>query len=152
MLKKLKQFLGLKRRDKLLFIEAFCTLAFVRATMLLLPFERLTRGLTQKHDKNWITLLPFHSMQHALRISWAICHAANNTPWESACLAQSLCARKMLQRQKIPGVFYLGVMKDETSKEKMKAHAWSEAGEKILTGGTGYESYSVISVYTWGSQ
>jgi len=58
----------------------------------------------------------------------------------------------MLQRRGIAGVFYLGVMKDANAKEKMKAHAWTEAGEKILTGETGHEAYSVISVHSWGKQ
>lgn len=135
-----------------LFLEAYSTLTVMRLAMRLFPFERLTRSLAQKKDKNWISLLPYSTMQQALMISRATCRAANNTPWESACLVQSLCAHRMLQRRNIAGVFYLGVMKDETTKEKMKAHAWCESGGKCLTGGTGHEKYTVIAVYTWGKQ
>ena len=76
--------------------------------------------------------------------------AANNTPWESACLAQSLTAQRMLKRRGIPGVFYLGVMKGENVKENMSAHAWSQCGETIITGHKGYEDYAVVSVFRWG--
>ncbi len=150
MLRRIRKFTRLSGKEKLLFIEGYITLAFFRSALLLLPFERLTRPLTQKKSKNWITLLPFTTLQTGLDISRAICRAANNTPWESACLVQALSAYRMLQRRSIPGVFYLGVMKDETSEEKMKAHAWTEVGEKIVTGGAGHEQYSVIAVYKWG--
>jgi len=136
----------------LLFLEAFLTLACIRIAMRLFSFERLTRSLEQKSDKYSIALLPYNTIQNCLNISKAICRAANNTPWESACLLQSLCLRSMLQRRGIAGVFYLGVMKTEDNKEKMKAHAWSEAGNIILTGGSGHENYAVIALYTWGNR
>ena len=58
----------------------------------------------------------------------------------------------MLQKRGIPGVFYLGVMKDEEGTEKMKAHAWSKCGENILTGGEGHEKFTVLSVFGWGKK
>ena len=133
----------------LLFMEAYFTLAVLRMAMLLFSFERLTHSLEQRPDKKDISLLPYKTMLCCLTISRIICRAANNTPWQSACLLQSLCARQMLQRRKIPGVFYLGVMTTEDTKEKLKAHAWSEAGGKIITGGAVHENYTVIAVYTW---
>ncbi len=136
----------------LLFMEAYFTLAVLRVAILLFSFERLTRSLEQSPDRKSISLLPYNTIQCCLTISRLICRAANNTPWESACLLQSLCARQMLQRRGIPGVFYLGVMTSENTKEKLKAHAWSEAGGKILTGGAGHENYTVIAVYTWGNK
>jgi len=74
--------------------------------------------------------------------------ASAYTPWESACLAQSLTAQKMLRKRGIPGVFYLGAMKDEESKEKMKAHAWSQCGDTIITGGDSNE-FTILSVFGW---
>jgi hypothetical protein len=55
----------------------------------------------------------------------------------------------MLKRRGIPGVFYLGVAKDEESKEKMKAHAWSQCGDMIITGERGYEEFVVVSIFGW---
>ena len=75
--------------------------------------------------------------------------AAIYTPWESACLVQSLTAQKMLHKRGITGVLYLGVTKDQESKEKMKAHAWTQCGETIITGGAGHEEFTVLSVFRW---
>ena len=38
---------------------------------------------------------------------------------------------------------------DEESKEKMKAHAWSQCGDSIITGGAGHEEFTVLSVFGW---
>ena len=78
-------------------------------------------------------------MNIAKKVGEAITRASAYTPWESACLAQSLTAQKMLQKRGIPGVFYLGAAKDEESEAKMKAHAWSQCGDTIITGGGGHE-------------
>jgi len=91
-------------------------------------------------------------METAQKVAQAIIRASAYTPWESACLAQSLSVQKMLQKQGIPGVFYLGAMKDEESEEKMKAHAWSQCGDAIITGGGGHEEFTVLSVFGWGKE
>jgi hypothetical protein len=88
-------------------------------------------------------------MQTAQKVGQAIMRASAYTPWESACLAQSLTAQKMLQKRGIPGVFYLGAAKDEENKEKMKAHAWSQCGDVIVTGGSGHKEFTVLSVFGW---
>jgi hypothetical protein len=55
----------------------------------------------------------------------------------------------MLQKRGIAGVFYLGVAKDGEGKEKMKAHAWTQCGDRIITGGRGHEEFTVVSVFGW---
>ncbi len=66
-----------------------------------------------KHYSNEIEVTPLNEkeVQLARSIGQAIMRAAAYTPWESACLAQSLTAQKMLQKRGIPGVFYLGATK-----------------------------------------
>lgn len=152
MFQKFRQYSQLSRTEKCLFVEAFTTLAILRLLLLLFPFKRLTRPFTKHKQKDWITLLPFSTMQTGLAISSAICRAANNTPWESACLVQALSAHRMLLKRNIPGVLYLGVLRDKADNRKIKAHAWTVVGEKIITGRVGYERFSVIAVYTWGNK
>jgi hypothetical protein len=82
-------------------------------------------------------------------IAKAINQASAHTPWESACLAQSLTAQKMLKRRGIHGIFYLGVTKEESD---MKAHAWSQCGDIIVTGEAGHEAFTVLSVLSWGRE
>ena len=104
------------------------------------------------HRKKRLAKLSEVEMKIAKKVGKAIMRASAYTPWESACLAQSLTAQKMLQKRGIPGVFYLGAAKDEENKEKMKAHAWSQCGDTIITGGKGHEAFTVLSVFGWGKE
>ena len=150
MLRKVSKFHALKSEEKKLFIEAYLLLGVMRAAILTISFKRVTRSL--EHSKERVTPEPLNEreLQTAIMIGKAIERAANYTPWESACLVQSLTAQRMLQKRGIPGVFYLGAMKDESEKEKMKAHAWSQCGDTIITGGRGHEDFTVLSVFEWG--
>ena len=153
MIQKFKKFTKLSVEEKKLFLEAYVTLGKMRAAILTISFKRLTRSLEHKPNaEKKITLLNDESMKTARLVGQAIVRAAAYTPWESACLAQSLTAQKMLKKRGIPGVFYLGVAKDKDKKEDMKAHAWTQCGESILTGANGYESFTVVSVFGWGKE
>jgi len=149
MFKKLQKFTKLSTQEKKLFLEAYVTLGVMRAAILTVSFKRLTRSL--KHEKKQKELTPLTPKQKELAKSIGQCiqKAASATPWESACLAQSLTAQHMLQKRGIPGVFYLGAAKDEESKGKMKAHAWSQCGDTIITGGHGHEKFTILSVFGW---
>ena len=150
MIQKFKKFTKLSSEEKKLFIEAYATLGMMRTAILAISFKRLTRSLEHVAKKKELVTLNEKEMKTAQKVGQAIMRASAYTPWESACLAQSLTAQKMLQKRGIPGVFYLGAMKDEESKEKMKAHAWSQCGDTIITGGGGHEAFTVLSVFGWG--
>ncbi len=150
MIHKLKKFTKLSSEEKKLFIEAYATLGMMRTAILTVSFKRLTRSLEHVAKKKELPTLNAQEMKTAKLVGQAIMRASAYTPWESACLVQSLTAQKMLQKRGIPGVFYLGAMKDEESKEKMKAHAWSQCGDAIITGGGGHEEFTVLSVFGWG--
>lgn len=152
MLSEIKKFLRLSTAEKKVFLEAYLTLGLMRAAILTISFERLTRSLKHQQNQNGIIPLNCEEIEVARIIGRGINRAANHTPWESACLVQSLTAQRMLQKRDIPGVFYLGVGKDETGKERMKAHAWSQCGEMIITGGKGHQAFAVVSVFTWGKE
>ena len=150
MIQKFKKFTQLSAEEKKLFMEAYVTLGIMRSAILTVSFKRLTRSLDHVAKKKELEKLDEKEMETARRVGQAIMRASAYTPWVSACLAQSLTAQKMLQKRGIPGVFYLGAMKDEESKEKMKAHAWSQCGDSIITGAGGHEEFTVLSVFGWG--
>jgi len=152
MLHKIKKFNKLSSEEKKLFVEAYVTLGMMRTAILTVSFKRLTRSLEHIAKKKELPTLNEQEMKTAQQVGQAIMRASAYTPWESACLAQSLTAQKMLQKRGIPGVFYLGAMKDEESEEKMKAHAWSQCGDTIITGGGGHEAFTVLSVFGWGKE
>ena len=149
MIQKFKKFTKLSSEEKKLFMEAYVTLGMMRSAILTVSFKRLTRSLDHEAKKKELQKLNDQEMKTAQRIGQAIMRASAYTPWESACLAQSLTAKKMLQKRGIPGVFYLGAAKDEENKSKMKAHAWSQCGDTIITGGGGHEAFTVLSVFGW---
>ena len=149
MIQKFKKFTKLSAEEKKLFLEAYTTLGIMRAGILTVSFKRLTRSLEHFPKKEEIDELNEKEMQIAIAVGKAINRAAAYTPWESLCLTQSLTAQRMLQKRGIPGVFYLGAAKDEESKEKMKAHAWSQCGNSIITGAAGHEEFMVLSVFGW---
>jgi len=149
MIQKFKKFTKLSSEEKKLFFEAYMILGIMRTAILTISFKRLTRSLDHKAKKKELPELSEQEMKIAKRVGESIMRASAYTPWESACLAQSLTAQKMLQKRGIPGVFYLGAMKDEESEEKMKAHAWSQCGDTIITGGGGHEKFTVLSVFGW---
>ena len=149
MIQKFKKFTKLSSEEKKLFFEAYMTLGIMRAAILIVSFKRLTRSLEHMPKKEEISTLDDNQISKATTVGQAIIRAAAYTPWESACLAQSLTAQKMLKKRGIPGVFYLGAAKDKESKEKMKAHAWSQCGDTIITGGGGHEEFTVLSVFGW---
>lgn len=148
MLRKFKKFSQLSSEEKRLFLEAYATLGMMRIAILTLSFKQLTSSLNHTKKKEEIIELNDKEMDIAQKVGQAIIRAAAYTPWKSVCLVQSLTAYKMLQKRGVPGVFYLGVTKDEESKEKMKAHAWSQCGDIIITGGDSKE-YTVLSMFGW---
>ena len=150
MLHKVKKFINLDAGEKKLFLEAYATLGMMRTAILTISFKRLTRSLDHVAKKKELAKLGEEEMKTAQKVGQAIMRASIYTPWESACLAQSLTAQKMLQKRGVPGVFYLGAAKDEKEKSKMKAHAWSQCGDAIITGGEGHEAFTVLSVFGWG--
>ena len=150
MIQKAKRFFALSPEEKKLFLEAYLMLGFMRAAISTISFKRLTRTL--QHSQNYIhpATLTAEQLYTAKLVGKMITQAANNTPWNSACLAQALTVQKMLKKRDIPGVFYLGAKKYKGTKEKMEAHAWSQCGETIITGKRGHEAFTILSVFGWG--
>jgi hypothetical protein len=148
MRRRLEKFLALPGEEKRLFLEAWVTLGVMRAAILTVSFKRLTRSLDHSLQGRETQFPNEEEKKRAAMIGRAIIRAAAHTPWESACLAQALTARRMLQRRGIPGVFFLGVSK-EGSEREMNAHAWSRCGEISVTGGEGEGRFVVLSVFEW---
>ena len=152
MIRKAKRFFALSPEEKRLFLEAYLMLGSMRAALLTISFKRLTRSLHHSQDNIKPAALTAEQLHTATLIGKVITQAANNTPWNSACLAQVLTAQRMLKKRAIPGVFYLGAKKDKGAKETMAAHAWLQCGETIITGERGHEAFTILSVFGWGQR
>ena len=149
MLLKFKKFMILPWYKKYLFIEAFITLGIMRAGILTITFKKMTNHLTMHKELKVLPILSKKENILVRELGQSIRHASIYTPWESACLAQSLTAQRMLARRNIAGVFYLGVCKDDNSSSKMKAHSWTQSGAYILTGKIGHNAFTILSIFSW---
>ena len=152
MIQKAKRFFALSPEEKKLFLEAYLMLGFMRAAISTIPFKRLTRTLQHSQDYIHPVTLTAEQLHTAELVGKMITQAANNTPWNSTCLAQALTAQRILIRRDIPGVFYLGAKKNKDTKEKMAAHAWAQCGETIITGERSHEAFTILSVFGWGQR
>jgi len=148
--RRIRKFFALEEEERRLFLEAWWTLGVMRIALLTRPFKRIVRPLLQipPSEVEGSTPEP-HTILRAEKIARAVRRAAAHTPWESACLVQALTVWKMSERRGIPGRFYLGVDRRGTE-GKMRAHAWAQCGERILTGALGREAFTPVSMFQWG--
>ena len=143
------KFFSVSFLEKRLFVEAYILLGIMRAAILTISFKRLTSSLNHYQFIHHSEMPEQKDRQSVQLIRKAIRRAARRTPWESACLVQSLVARIMLQKRDIPGVIYLGVAAAQTEKTPLKAHAWSQCGDIIVTGQNGHDNFKVMSTFSW---
>jgi hypothetical protein len=141
----LRKFLGLDRRQQLLLIEAWVYLGAARAALLSVPFKNISRylGHQLKPEDKIPTSGPTPPM--AREIAWAVEVMSRHTPWESACLAQSIAGKLMLGRRGLASRLSLGLRKDEAG--KLAAHAWLQAGNETLIGALGHGTFTVLSTF-----
>jgi len=141
MKQRLIKFFGLSTKEKLLFIEAFYTLGVMKRAIDTKPLKSITKEL--HHHKGYIKHPISDESNHtvAITIGNIVQKASRYTPWQSACLVQSLTVVTMLKRRSIASMFYLGVYKDD----EMQAHSWSVYKDHILTGANGHEKFTVVS-------
>ena len=150
MLNKLKTFLSLTPTQKRLFLQAYRLLGAMRFAILTRSFKSLVKGLEMHREAHEQEPLDPGSLAAAHQIGWAVCKAAQFTPWESACLVQVLAAQRMLQQRGIAGAFYLGATtRDVEGLDKpLSAHAWLKCDQDFITGEPGHERFTVVSCFS----
>lgn len=145
LLRKIRSFLRVPVSTKLLFLEAFFTSAYVKATLLFFPFKKVAGWLGSAQAADATEL----SMQQRVlvkQIDFAIRLCQRYAPWPTECYTTSLTAKKMLRRRKIGSVLYFGFGKDEQG--KLKGHAWLRCGNMVVTGHCDFSQYQVHSSFS----
>lgn len=153
MFNRIRQFARLDASQKLVFIQAWCLLGWMRAAIFTVSFKRLTASL--EHHKVVVTPpeLEIDQLKEAGRIGKLVAVAAKYTPWQSPCLTQVLTLQRLLARRGIAGQFYLGVRKggeEGASPVGLAAHAWLQCDDFIVNGGGGHQEFTVLSTFSWG--
>jgi hypothetical protein len=138
----------LGHRDQVRFAVAWSLLGLCRLAILLLPFPVVRRALGEHHDvRTPPPALRFDParLAHAARIGATVRLAARHTPWRSECYPQALTARLLLTLARIPHVVSFGVRRDAGA---LVAHAWVQAGDVPVTGGSGRD-YTEVGSFAW---
>jgi hypothetical protein len=150
---RVRQFAALNRSQKLIFVEAWFLLGWMRVATLTISFKRLTASLQHHKETVHPVSLASEQLNQAAWVGGLVASAAKYTPWQSPCLTQVLAVQRLLARRGIPGQFYLGVRKragKEMGCEALQAHAWLQCGDLIVSGGAGHEEFTVVSTFSWG--
>ena len=141
----LRKFLALSWRDRLLLLEAWCYLGAARIALLTIPFRHIARRLGRQFPADHAIPSPSPALPEARRIGWAVELMSRHTPWESACLAQSMAGKFMLRRRGLTSWLFLGTRKEASG--DLAAHAWLQSGDEILLGGAGRETFTALSSF-----
>lgn len=137
--------------NRYVLLEAIFWLGFSRFVMVALPFRWIAPYLGQRMAETPTDRVSDEHLQQLQKISWAIRKLSPHTPWQSKCLVQAIAAKRMLQLRQINSTLYLGVIRndyrDQSNSDPLKAHAWLRSGRFLLTGGQGYQQFTVVATF-----
>ncbi|PFN07045.1 lasso peptide biosynthesis B2 protein [Bacillus cereus] len=142
-MKKVRKFLALNKKTKLLFVETFFLLGWARI-LKMIPFSKVAPFLGKKEVETTFALNEWNK-ETLKEISRAIHIMSQHTFWESQCLVKAMAAMKMLEKRGIESTLYLGMAKDEEG--ELIAHAWLRSGSYYITGSEGMERFTVVGKF-----
>lgn len=94
--------------------------------------------LIRAHPETWLAAGPGRqdaddAVPRIDRVAYAIPRAAARVPWRATCLVQALAAKRWLARMGVDSQLRLGAR--ASAGDGLDAHAWLEAGGRIVVGG-----------------
>ena len=129
------------------FFPVWLLLGMAKALIFVVPFRKLAPRLgVHTGAAPWVPLLDTRQRARALSIGQLVRLTARYTPWDSNCFPQAIVARILLGLAGIPYALYFGLTHDGDSRE-MKAHAWVAADRVSVTGGNGFEQFTVVGCF-----
>lgn len=135
-MKPLLRLLKLNRSDRCTLLQTYLLLTLVRLGLLLLPFERLWKGLVklgQPQPSTTVVVTDVKTEAQTVRqVIWAVNLSARFSPGGPKCLARALTTKVLLDRRQCPCDFKIGVAKSEQG--KLEAHAWIEVQNQVVMG------------------
>lgn len=129
-MKQIRSFLALNWSDRWMLLQTYILLTSIRLGLLLLPFERLWKGLIKLGQRSCAD--PTKTVLQTLRqVLWAVNLSTRFTPGGAKCLARALTAKVLLDQRQCPIEFKIGVTKKDG---KLDAHAWLEFEGHVVMG------------------
>jgi Transglutaminase-like superfamily len=136
-MKLILSFLKLNRGDRVILLQTYMLLTLIRLGLLLLPFERLWKGLVKlgKLTPSATTVAKTKlktEAQIVRQVVWAVNSSTRFSPGGAKCLARALTTKVLLDRRQCPSDFKIGVAKNELG--ELEAHAWIEVQNQVVMG------------------
>jgi Transglutaminase-like superfamily len=136
-MKLILSFLKLNRSDRGMFLQTYLLLTLVRLGLLLLPFERLWKGLVKLGQVPPSSAAVLQTKlktegQIVRQVIWAVNVSTRFSPGGAKCLARALTTKVLLDRRQCPSDFKIGVAKNELG--DLEAHAWIEVHNQVVIG------------------
>lgn len=135
-MRRLAAYFALPRRDRMLLIEAFATLAMVRAALHLVTIERL---------RAWAGHLK-RGTKPIDRVVWAVRTASRWMPG-TTCLCSALALQRLLSAQGLASELHIGVAHEP---QGITAHAWILHEGRVLIGEEGQDRYTILTTWRAG--
>lgn len=145
MRKKIISFYNLPAEVKILFFKAFFLSAFVRFTLVFLPYRKVLSWKGHINiespiiaDENSITF------RKSLKLAILLCD--KYTFWSTECYTRALTGKLLLHQYGLPGTIYIGFAKKKDG--VYAGHAWLRSYDRIITGGEEMNEFTMHSFYT----
>jgi hypothetical protein len=132
---RLRKFIKLPAADRWLLGSAMAALVKARLVVMFVPVRKILQPVAPRAGA--------HAIDTA-KISWAIETAGRIVPAGGNCLVRAIAGREMLARRGVGSQIQLGVAKD--SPNLLRAHAWLECGDRIITGEGEHRNYAALPV------
>ena len=145
--RKALKFIHLPNSVKLTIAEAMWSLVLAKALIGSRPLKSLHRRFGKLNGAYLEKLSPGEAVS-SRQVQVALLKTIAVVPWRSVCLDQAIACMFMLSRRKIPFVIFFGVCKDPDKKDKMKAHAWIQCGDRVLIGETDDNQFRVVAHFS----
>ena len=138
-MRRVRKFLSLSLREKLLLMEAVILVLAIRVGLTLLPFSTLQK-LLAKVTKKHIDL--DRKRRFSIdQVAWSVAAASHCVP-KATCLVQALTIQVLLLHEGYPANLQIGVAKG--NKRELQAHAWVESEGKMINTGSEMEGYTLL--------
>lgn len=140
MIKKIRTYLRLKDQVRIMILQVFILSLY---TWFLFKFLTRCAKFGQK-----ITEAPYKQTPNpkADSIARAIKISSKYIPWKNVCRHQAYQAKLLCNYYKVSYRIFIGFKKDKL-KNEIQAHAWTEAGSRIITGFCNPEEYTIQNIY-----
>ena len=132
---RIRKFLLLPGRERLLLVQATFLLVVIRVGLSLVPFRMLRRLLVRLARADKTSKAPRQS--DIDRVIWALKAAGRTFPLAGTCLTEALAGYALLGRKGYSTDLRIGVTRD--AEGRFLAHAWLEKGDLIVIGQIGAE-------------